>query len=95
MRMELPPLSTFLPISGTAPPLFGRSAGLILLDGSSYDTVEDEDNDEMAAMIAGMARRDGVPPEVWVGWPADLGVRCLQNKEVIVDGERGLVSAIN
>jgi len=49
----------------------------------------------MAAMIAGMARRDGVPLEVWVEWPANLGVRCIQNKGMIVDGERGLVSSIN
>ena len=67
----------------------------ILLDGSSYGIGGDEDNDEMAAMIAGMARRERLPLEVRVGWPADLGVRCIHNKGVIVDGERVLVSSIN
>jgi cardiolipin synthase A/B len=67
----------------------------ILLDGSSYGTGGDEDNDEMAAVIAGIARREGLPLEVRVGWPADLGVRCIHNKGVIVDGERVLVSSIN
>jgi len=67
----------------------------ILLDGSSYGTGGDEDNDEMAAVIAGIARREGLPLEVRVGWPADLGVRSIHNKGVIVDGHRVLVSSIN
>jgi len=49
----------------------------------------------MAAVIAGIARREGLPLEVRLGWPADLGVRSIHNKGVIVDGERVLVSSIN
>ena len=67
----------------------------ILLDGSRYGTGGEEDNDEMAALIAGIARREGLPLEVRVGWPEDLGVRCIHNKGVIVDGDRVLVSSIN
>ncbi|MDD1647329.1 MAG: phospholipase D-like domain-containing protein [Methanomicrobiales archaeon] len=67
----------------------------ILLDGSSYGTGGDQDNDEMAAVIAGIARREGLPLEVRVGWPADLGVRSIHNKGVIVDSRRVLVSSIN
>jgi len=67
----------------------------ILLDGSTYGTGGDEDNDEMAAVIAGIARREGLPLEIRVGYPADLGVRCIHNKGVIADGERVLVSSIN
>ncbi len=73
----------------------GGAAVRILLDGSRYGTGGDEDNDEMAALIAGMARLEGLPLEVRVGWPGDLGVRCIHNKGVIVDGERVLVSSIN
>ncbi|MDD1653245.1 MAG: phospholipase D-like domain-containing protein [Methanomicrobiales archaeon] len=73
-----------------------RGAGVrILLDGSRYGTGGKEDNDEMAAVIAGIARREGLPLEVRLGWPADLGVRSIHNKGVIVDGERVLVSSIN
>jgi phosphatidylserine/phosphatidylglycerophosphate/cardiolipin synthase-like enzyme len=67
----------------------------ILLDGSSYGTGGDEDNDEMAAVIAGIARDEGLPLDVRIGWPSDLGVRCIHNKGVIVDGQRVLVSSIN
>jgi phosphatidylserine/phosphatidylglycerophosphate/cardiolipin synthase-like enzyme len=67
----------------------------ILLDGSRYGTGGEEDNDEMAAVIAGIARREGLPLEARVGWPDDLGVRCIHNKGVIVDGDRVLISSIN
>jgi len=67
----------------------------ILLDGSLYGTGDPEDNDEMATTIAGIARREGLPLEVRVGWPDDLGVRCIHNKGAIVDAERVLVSSIN
>jgi len=49
----------------------------------------------MAAVIAGIARREGLPLEVRVGYPCRSGVRCIHNKGVIADGERVLVSSIN
>ncbi|MDD1656049.1 MAG: phospholipase D-like domain-containing protein [Methanomicrobiales archaeon] len=67
----------------------------ILLDGSRYGTSGDEDNDEMAALIAGIARREGLPLEARVGRPEDLGVQSIHNKGVIVDGNRVLISSIN
>lgn len=67
----------------------------VLLDGSRYGTAGEEDNDEMAALISGLARRGGLPLEARIGRPEDLGVRCIHNKGVIVDGSRVLISSIN
>ena len=67
----------------------------ILLDGSRYGTGGEEDNDEMAALITAIARREGLPLEARIGRPEDLGVRSIHNKGVIVDGSRVLISSIN
>ncbi|MDG6256586.1 MAG: phospholipase D-like domain-containing protein [Methanomicrobiaceae archaeon] len=67
----------------------------VLLDSFYYNIEGDNDNDEMAAFINGIAEREILPLEARC---ADLdanNVVKIHNKGVIVDGTRVLVSSIN
>jgi len=67
----------------------------VLLDGSRHGVSGEEDNDEMAALITAIARREDLPLEARIAVPETLGIRSVHNKGVIVDGNRVLVSAVN
>jgi phosphatidylserine/phosphatidylglycerophosphate/cardiolipin synthase-like enzyme len=67
----------------------------VLLDSYWYNTEDEKDNDEMAALISRIGTTEQIPLE---GRCADLSASNLEkihNKGVIVDGQRVLVSSIN
>jgi phosphatidylserine/phosphatidylglycerophosphate/cardiolipin synthase-like enzyme len=67
----------------------------VLLDSYWYNTEDEKDNDEMAALITRIGTIENIPLE---GRCADLtagNFEKIHNKGVIVDGQRVLVSSIN
>jgi phosphatidylserine/phosphatidylglycerophosphate/cardiolipin synthase-like enzyme len=67
----------------------------VLLDSYWYNTEDEKDNDEMAALISRIGTTEQIPLE---GRCADLAagnIEKIHNKGVIVDGKRVLVSSIN
>ncbi len=67
----------------------------VLLDSFWYNTEDEKDNDEMAALITRIGTIEQIPLE---GRCVDLAATNLEkihNKGVIVDGQRVLVSSIN
>jgi phosphatidylserine/phosphatidylglycerophosphate/cardiolipin synthase-like enzyme len=67
----------------------------VLLDSYSYNVEDTEDNDEMAATINDLARREGLRMEARCAELPRSGVEKIHNKGVIVDGRYTLVSSIN
>ncbi len=67
----------------------------VLLDSYYYNIEDDADNDEMAAVINGIAAAEGLPLEARI---ADIGpgrVEKIHNKGAIIDSRKVLISSIN
>jgi phosphatidylserine/phosphatidylglycerophosphate/cardiolipin synthase-like enzyme len=67
----------------------------VLLDSYWYNTEDEKDNDEMAALITQIGTAEQIPLEARCADLAAANLEKIHNKGVIVDGERVLVSSIN
>jgi len=67
----------------------------ILLDSAWFNVNDDEDNDEMAALINGIARREGLPVTARCADLEAMGVEKIHTKGIIVDGRYVAISSIN
>ena len=69
----------------------------ILLDGTWYNVEGDDpvDNDDTAAYVNGIARREGLPLEAKVGDAEGHGLSKFHNKGILVDGGTAFVSSLN
>ena len=67
----------------------------VLLDSYWYNTEDEKDNDEMAALITRIGTTEQIPLEARCADLAAGNLEKIHNKGVIVDGQRVLVSSIN
>ena len=69
----------------------------ILLDGTWYNVEGDDpvDNDDTAAYVNGVARREGLPLEAKIGNAGSHGLSKFHNKGVLVDNRTAFVSSLN
>ncbi|WP_298667123.1 phospholipase D-like domain-containing protein [uncultured Methanofollis sp.] len=67
----------------------------VLLDSAWFNVEGEKDNDEMAAWINGLARREGIPMEARCIDLAAAGLEKVHTKGVVVDNRSVLVSSIN
>jgi phosphatidylserine/phosphatidylglycerophosphate/cardiolipin synthase-like enzyme len=67
----------------------------VLLDSYWYNTENEKDNDEMAALITSIGTSEQIPLEARCADLAAGNPEKIHNKGVIVDGQRVLVSSIN
>jgi len=69
----------------------------ILLDGTWYNVEGDDpvDNDDTAAYVNGIARREGIPLEARVVEGDSRGLAKIHNKGILVDGRIAFVSSLN
>ena len=69
----------------------------ILLDGTWYNVegADPVDNDDTAAYVNGLARRESLPLAVRIGDPAAHRLAKFHNKGVLADGRVAFVSSLN
>jgi len=67
----------------------------VLLDSYWYNTEDETDNDEMAALITHIGTNEKIPLEARCADLTASNLEKIHNKGVIVDGQRVLVSSIN
>ncbi|PKL69377.1 MAG: phospholipase [Methanomicrobiales archaeon HGW-Methanomicrobiales-1] len=67
----------------------------VLLDSYWYNTEDEKDNDEMAALITRIGTTEHIPLEARCADLTASNLEKIHNKGVIVDGQRVLVSSIN
>jgi cardiolipin synthase A/B len=67
----------------------------VLLDSYWYNTEDEKDNDEMAALVNSIGTTEHIPLEARCADLTTSNLEKIHNKGVIVDGKRVLVSSIN